>query len=238
LGFDLLCFDYRGYGKSTGKPNFRGVFDDCCAVIDFARKDLVIRNRSFIIFGQSLGGAFSISATAEKLDEDIFGMILDSTFNSFQEIMALKAPLLLKQVPKIFITDRFNPEKFINKLEIPKIFINSTNDSVVPYKLGYKLYKLAPELKEFIKLSNSPHLSLFSIQRDSSQWKSVISLLNNLSFLSNLCDRELAKIIRTIYWLKSSVRESVKFQAISLITRRDNKQYNLIKELSVEANKE
>jgi uncharacterized protein len=181
MGFDLLCFDYRGYGKSTGKPSFEGVFNDCCAVIDFVRKDSIVRNRSFIILGQSLGGAFSISATAEKLSEDISGMVLDSTFNSFREIAALKAPSLLGQVARILITDRFDPKNFIHKLKVPKIFINSTDDPVVPYELGYKLYELAPKPKKFITLSSPRHLSLFSIQRNSRQWESVISFLNDLS---------------------------------------------------------
>ncbi len=181
MGFDLLCFDYRGYGKSTGKPTFEGVFNDCCAVIDFVRKDSIVRNRSFIILAQSLGGAFSISAIAEKLSGDILGIVLDSTFNSFREIAALKAPSLLRHLVRILITDRFEPENFIHELKIPKIFINSIHDSVIPYELGYKLYELAPKPKKFITLSSPRHLSLFSIQRYSEQWESVISFLNNLS---------------------------------------------------------
>ncbi|MDB9436856.1 alpha/beta fold hydrolase [Dolichospermum lemmermannii CS-548] len=187
-GFDLLCFDYRGYGKSTGKPSFEGVLEDCCKIIDFARTDPKVRNKKFIIFGQSLGGAFSILATAKKLDQDILGMVLDSTFNSFQEIASLKVPSFLKVLPKFLITKKYNPEEEIYKLKMPKLFIHSRKDPVVPYKLGEKLYKSAPEKRTFITVKPAEglmgltpmHMPLFSTQRDSNEYQEVISFLDGL----------------------------------------------------------
>lgn len=181
LGFDVLTFDYRGYGKSPGKPTFDGVFNDCCAVIDFVRTYPIIRSHNLIILGQSLGAAFAICAVAKKMNRDILGFIADSTFYSFREIAALKAPLIPRQfargISANLFTNQFEPADFIQKLKMPKLFIHSTHDPVIPYELGLELYHLAPEPKTFIKLTSPEHLALFSV-RHGDQWESVLHFLN------------------------------------------------------------
>ncbi|BBD63598.1 hypothetical protein NIES2109_64730 (plasmid) [Nostoc sp. HK-01] len=189
LGFDLLTFDYRGYGKSDGTPSFKGVFNDCCAVIKFARQNSLVSNRSFIFLGQSLGGAFLIRAIAENLDKDILGIILDSSFASFSEMALSKFPLVPQTLGrellnKYGITNEFDPENFIDKLKINKIFIHSKKDIVVPYNLGERLYQLAPEPKQFLKLDSANHLALF-LKRKGKAWESIIHFLNFLAPLTH-----------------------------------------------------
>ena len=64
-GLAVLAYDYRGYGRSEGRPSEAGLQLDAAAAYD----DLVARGvppARIVCFGESLGGAVSIALAAER----------------------------------------------------------------------------------------------------------------------------------------------------------------------------
>lgn len=57
LGLDVLIFDYRGYGQSSGKPTETGTYRDADAAWQYLLREQRANPRSIIISGRSLGGA-------------------------------------------------------------------------------------------------------------------------------------------------------------------------------------
>ena len=57
---NLLLFDYRGYGKSTGSPSETGLYTDALAVYEYARKRTDLNQAKLFLFGRSLGGAVAL----------------------------------------------------------------------------------------------------------------------------------------------------------------------------------
>ena len=53
-GFSVYTFDYRGYGKSSGKPTRKGLVQDGQAIIEYVCRET---KKPVFIIGQSLGGA-------------------------------------------------------------------------------------------------------------------------------------------------------------------------------------
>jgi fermentation-respiration switch protein FrsA (DUF1100 family) len=57
---NILLFDYRGYGKSTGSPSEAGLYTDALAVYDYVRKRNDLNQEKIFLFGRSLGGAVAL----------------------------------------------------------------------------------------------------------------------------------------------------------------------------------
>jgi len=150
FGFDLILFDYSGYGKSEGSPSRQQSILDGLAVTRWASEDLE-DSRPLFILGQSLGGAIAVSVlTSEgsrfKDSNPVQAMVLDSTFASYRSLARKKLsefwltwPL---QFPLSFlISDNFSPADSMEKLNIPVLAFHSNQDPVVPFGEGMSLYK-------------------------------------------------------------------------------------------------
>src|SRR4051794_3474099 len=65
IGFDVLLFDYRGYGSNRARPSERGTYLDAeAALLTMLSQPHVDRNRIFY-FGRSLGGAIALKLACE-----------------------------------------------------------------------------------------------------------------------------------------------------------------------------
>ncbi len=53
-GFDVVAFDYRGYGRSEGRPTLRGALDDTIAALAFVRSLPEADPNRLYVIGQSL----------------------------------------------------------------------------------------------------------------------------------------------------------------------------------------
>ena len=60
-GFDVLIFDYRGFGDSTGSPTESTLSADALLVWQYARNTLGYNERRIVVFGESIGGAVALS---------------------------------------------------------------------------------------------------------------------------------------------------------------------------------
>src|SRR5215216_5327065 len=80
-GLNVLAFDYRGYGRSTGSPTEQGLYRDADAVLReltrLRQEDGDASRRPLIYWGRSLGGPVAAYATTVRRPD---GLILESTF--------------------------------------------------------------------------------------------------------------------------------------------------------------
>jgi pimeloyl-ACP methyl ester carboxylesterase len=68
---NILLFDYRGYGKSTGTPSEDGFYTDAQAVYDYVRKRTDLNQEKIFLFGRSLGGAVALHLGKWFIDIEI-----------------------------------------------------------------------------------------------------------------------------------------------------------------------
>jgi pimeloyl-ACP methyl ester carboxylesterase len=83
-GYDVLMFDYRGFGRSEGRPSLHGVVDDAAAALAELRKRAHTADR-LVLFGQSLGGATALRLLARDA-QGVRAAIIDSAFSSYRQI--------------------------------------------------------------------------------------------------------------------------------------------------------
>ena len=91
LGVNLLIFDYRGYGKSTGTPTEAGLYADAHTCYDWLTQTNHVPPDHIVVYGESLGGGV---ATGLASDVPVAGLVLQSTFTSVPDIGARVYPWL------------------------------------------------------------------------------------------------------------------------------------------------
>lgn len=167
-GFDLLVFDYRGYGFSEGTPDRAGVHADGLAALAWALADHRARKtKHLIVFGQSLGGAVAARAVAEFPDADKISLLVqDSTFGSYQGIAAAKLGgrvWLWPFYPLAFLAvdDELASAPVMASLRVPVLGIHAPNDAVVPYRLGRTNFAQVRTRKWWWKLPTGQHTDVF-----------------------------------------------------------------------------
>ncbi|EFL4509173.1 alpha/beta hydrolase [Escherichia fergusonii] len=156
--FNVFMFDYRGFGKSKGRPSQAGLLDDTQSAINVVRHRSDVNPQRLVLFGQSIGGANLVSALGNGDLEGIRAVILDSTFASYSSIANQMIP-----GSGFFMDDSYNAERFIAEVSpIPVLIIHGKADRVIPWEQGERLYDLTREPKQKINLPDGEHIDAFS----------------------------------------------------------------------------
>ncbi|MCP4898335.1 MAG: alpha/beta hydrolase [bacterium] len=155
-GVEVLLVDYRGYGRSEGRPSEKGLYRDARAAWDFLTVERGIEPRQIIVFGESLGGAVAVQLASGVKPA---GLLLVSTFTSVSDMAARHFPF----VPRFLIRTKMNSESVITQIHCPKLVIHGSEDEIVPFKLGRELFDAATEPKRFIEVQRAHHNDLWMI---------------------------------------------------------------------------
>lgn len=125
-GFDVLLFDYRGYGGNPGSPSEKGLARDVRAARQHLIDARVGTTKRVLYFGESLGAA----VVAElAIDHPPAGMLLRSPFVDLASVATHHYPFLpVRQL----LWDRFPLEDNASQLQLPVTVVYGTADSIVP----------------------------------------------------------------------------------------------------------
>jgi uncharacterized protein len=140
IGFDVLLFDYRGYGHSTGKPNEEGTYSDARAALAALLDQPETDAARVLYLGESLGGAVAL---ALALESPPAGLVLQSTFTSIRDAGRVHYPF----IPAPLIPDAYPSLRLIRRLDAPLLVLHGERDEVVPVSHGRALFDAAPEPK-------------------------------------------------------------------------------------------
>ena len=153
-GINVLFFDYRGFGRSTGIPSINGVVSDGVTAARFHDK---IRPRELpsILYGYSLGGAVA----AQVIKRHPFdGLVLQSTFTSLPKITRAVFPRLPLH---LFAGNLFDTLTVVKRLTVPLLIIHGDCDEVVPEWMARELYDACPAEKSIHFVHGGLHKDLF-----------------------------------------------------------------------------
>jgi uncharacterized protein len=146
LDLSVFIFDYRGYGRSAGSPSEEGTYQDAAAAYNYLREYREISPGKIIIFGRSLGGAVAIELAGEK---EAAALICESSFTSAVDMGRLIFPYLPVD---LLVFDKYDSISRVGELSLPKLFIHSREDDIIPFKQGDRLYRAAALPKKFLEI--------------------------------------------------------------------------------------
>lgn len=150
MSINALLIDYRGYGKSTGKPTISGVIKDAFAMYKYLI-DRGYKRENISLYGRSLGGAVALEL-ANK--EKVRSIVLQSSFTSLRDV----ARDLYPYVPSFVIENKLlNSASLIKNIHVPVLIGHGSNDEMIPVNHAHRLYELANEPKKLIIQKGADH---------------------------------------------------------------------------------
>lgn len=156
-GFSVFLFDYRGFGKSEGRPSEKGLYRDGMAAYDYLVQKEGVLPANILLHGHSIGAAV---ASEVALKKSAHSLILESAFTSTKD-MARTIPLFFLLSP-LLPANYNNLEKVVG-LRMPKLHVHGDRDDIVPFSMGEKLFKAAADPKFFYPVRDAGHNDVFIV---------------------------------------------------------------------------
>ncbi len=154
VGYNVFLYDYRGFGKSAGTVDRRGMINDVKAAFAYVRSRDDIDASRLISYGHSLGGAQSVTALGESAVKGLRAIVIDGAFASYQTM----ASIFGGQLGASLVTDELSPKDYVQKLSpVPLLVVHGTKDEVVPISQGKQLYESAAQPKTFFEVKSGRH---------------------------------------------------------------------------------
>jgi fermentation-respiration switch protein FrsA (DUF1100 family) len=150
-GLQVFIFDYRGYGRSEGRPSEQGIYKDGVAAYDYLVQQQRIKPGNIVLFGRSLGAAVAIEVASKR---QVRSVILESAFTSTKDMAKSMAVFALFSP---FLPAHYNNLSKIVQVTLPKLIIHGDADDLVPFDMGETLYEKAHPPKDFLRLKGAGH---------------------------------------------------------------------------------
>jgi fermentation-respiration switch protein FrsA (DUF1100 family) len=147
LKMDVLIFDYRGYGQSTGKPSEKGTYRDAMAAWSYLTEERGLRPGQIAVFGRSLGGGVASWLAARTQPG---ALVLESAFTSAGDMATKMFPLL---PGKLVCRFRYDSLAQLKEIRAPVLIAHSRDDTMIPIKYGRRLFEAAREPKRFVEMA-------------------------------------------------------------------------------------
>lgn len=157
LGVTIFIFDYRGYGKSEGRPSERGMYLDGEAALAYLRSRPDVNADKVVLYGRSLGCAVAVEMASRH---GAYALVLESPFTSIRAMARRTFP-----VPPawLLVKSRFDSLSKMRGITAPLLVVHPENDEVVPIAMGWEVHEAAGGSKRFFvaegALHNDQHLA-------------------------------------------------------------------------------
>ncbi|MFC4373167.1 alpha/beta hydrolase [Nocardia halotolerans] len=149
-GFDVLAFDYRGFGHSTGAPGEQGTYLDARAARAALLDQPEVDPARVLYLGKSLGGGVLLELAGQYPPA---GMILMSTFSGMRDAARSVYPFL----PAALVPDAYPNLRRIGRLRVPVLMMHGARDELLPLRHAERLYAAANEPKELVVVPGAGH---------------------------------------------------------------------------------
>ncbi len=153
-GSSVLILDYRGYGKSPGRPTERGLYRDAEAGYDHLI-GMGYEPGQIVVLGESLGSAVAVDLVCRR---PCAGLTLECPFTSLSAMAGTIVPL----AGRLFASG-YNTRHKIAAVHAPLLIIHGDRDRTVPHAMGRALFEAANEPKSFWTVEGATHVDLVEV---------------------------------------------------------------------------
>jgi alpha-beta hydrolase superfamily lysophospholipase len=153
-GTSVFVFDWRGYGRSAGRPTERALYRDAVAAYEHAVKNLRVPPERIVLYGESLGGPYAAYVARRY---PVRAVIIENSFPSLRLLgNALYAPLPLGWTAP----NAMNTLQWLNEAGRPVLVMHGKRDQVIPFRLGKALHDGLTVPKQLLVSENAGHCEI------------------------------------------------------------------------------
>ena len=152
--WSIAGLNYRGYGRSEGKPGEQVLVADALALFDAVARRPDVDARRIVVVGRSLGTGVAARVAAER---PVAGAVLISPYDSLVEVGRGHYPWL----PVSFLLrHRFDSLSAVKTARVPLLTIVGTADGIIPTARSRALHEAWPGPKRWLALEGAGHNDL------------------------------------------------------------------------------
>ena len=138
LGAHVLLPEYRGYGRSDGRPSERNIVDDCRRLLALALARPDVDPRRVVYHGRSIGSGVVCSLSRQQPPA---ALLLSSAFTSIPDVLRRFG------IPRALAPDVFDNLSIVGSLVVPTLVVHGLHDRLVPFAHAERLHAAAPDGK-------------------------------------------------------------------------------------------
>ena len=150
--YDVILVDYRGFGKSTGKPSEKNIFSDMQFIYEELSKKY--SQEHLIIYGRSIGSGFAAKIAADNKPRYL---ILDSPFYNFTKAVERFVPFL---PVRLVLRYHLRTDQWIKLVACHTYILHGTKDWLIPIRHSEDLQALNPRKITLIRIAGGGHNNL------------------------------------------------------------------------------
>jgi alpha-beta hydrolase superfamily lysophospholipase len=164
-GFNLLLFEFRGYGMSSGEPTLTEILEDT----EIAIKKLGLNEKNLVFYGRSVGSLYAIHAAS--IFPNANSLILESGIADISEriMMRLHSPAEINsteiELQKEF-EKHFNTKEKLNKFNGKSLVLHTINDHIINVSHGKQLFNYLKQPKKIHLFENGNHNTIFAVNQE------------------------------------------------------------------------
>ena len=168
--YNVFIFDYRGFGKSKGSPDQRGINKDALSALEegFKLHSSITPKGKFIVYGQSLSGIISMRSIIDFKNKDKIDLVVqDSTFMSYKKIAYDKLKgnwlsFVFSPLAFVLVSDEYASDVALKKIKNPMLVIIGLDDKHVNPKFGKEIFNESRSKKKWLwKIEDWAHVDVF-----------------------------------------------------------------------------
>jgi fermentation-respiration switch protein FrsA (DUF1100 family) len=153
-GFNVLLFDYRGYGASEGDVEHEtGLYADGDAALAFVTKEKGVAPEKVVLYGQSLGTTVVADIASRR---QVGAVILESGLSSASSLAGHALPWLPQRL-HFLGKNRFESAQKLAKVKAPVLIAHGDPDPVIPASEARLLFAAANEPKRLLIFPGAGH---------------------------------------------------------------------------------
>lgn len=152
--YDVIVMDYRTYGKSTGKLSEEALHNDAQLFYDYTLQQY--QENEITIYGRSLGTGIATKLASNNKPKRL---ILETPYYSLINVAKDRFPFL---TVRWLLNYKFKSFQYIQQVISPVYIFHGTDDQVVPYTSGRRLFDVIPPTheKKFHTINGGGHNNL------------------------------------------------------------------------------
>jgi hypothetical protein len=154
----ILLFDYRGFGRSEGRPSEDGLYRDGAAAVEALRA--ASPGLPVVCVGESLGTAVAVALAAEGRCDSL---VLEAPFLS---VPALANDLLSPLPLGVLVRTSFDSLARIPRVRVPLLVAHAADDGLIPIRHAEHLVAAATAPARLLRLPRGGHSDAIFEQAD------------------------------------------------------------------------
>jgi hypothetical protein len=158
-GYQVFMADFRGYGKSTGKPTHRNIATDGQLLFNHLVQRPDVQKTKLVIYGASMGTQVAANLARNNASK-VAALVLDGTIASFSDLAADHSPEAQREFIRKSLPSPYSAKEDIKHIgAMPVLFIHSKEDKDVPFSEAEMVFQNAPQNKSWFVYSGK-HLEV------------------------------------------------------------------------------